>query len=104
MNAAQFLRRIGTAVMDEQRNPEGWWYLSFADENGFLGGAVVRGRGPVTAMLTARSFGIDPLGQVMAIPADPPPAPQYRNRLMNLDECKIAWPEEGMVDLKGDAL
>ena len=53
-------------------NPKEWLYLSFADETGFLGGAIVQGWGTITATFQAHNLGINPGGEVlcMDIPQD----------------------------------
>jgi hypothetical protein len=56
-----------------ETGPDGWWYLSFAEPKppfgrGFLGGAVVEGRGVVSAVLRAHELGINPGGEVRGIP------------------------------------
>ena len=43
--------------------PRDWFYISFADEQRFLGGAYVRGKNGVQAVYRAARLGINPGGQ-----------------------------------------
>lgn len=90
---------LARAMKEENQQPEGWWYLSFADEERNLGAAIVRGRGLFTALLTAKSHGIDPGGEVLSFPLDlgEPPEPKYRNRLLGFEELQEAFAESGGV-------
>jgi len=47
-----------TPKQEREKNPESWFYLSFANDTGFLGGAFLRARGPRPAMQRARALGI----------------------------------------------
>lgn len=51
----------------------GWYWLSFSDDGpaGFLGAAVVRGRDIISAVREARRLGINPGGEVLALPMSP---------------------------------
>lgn len=78
-------------LADAEIEAKGWacYYLSWADEDKWLGGAYVYAYGPITARLRCAGMRITPGGQCMIIklPADyPPPAPEYRNRLLNREE------------------
>ncbi len=44
--------------------PERWWWLSFADEDGFRGVCIVRARGLVPAIARTHLLGINPGGEV----------------------------------------
>lgn len=41
-----------------------WWWLSFADETGNLGVAVVPGDDEMTAVLVSHNLGINPGGEI----------------------------------------
>jgi hypothetical protein len=41
-----------------EKNPESWFYLSFANDTGFLGGAIVHAHGPASAIQRAAGIGI----------------------------------------------
>lgn len=42
-----------------------WWWLSFADETGFLGAAIVRGVDAHDAVRRSHRLGLNPGGEVM---------------------------------------
>ena len=82
-----------------------WWYLSFADERGFLGACIVEadpalavpdrpgapggGSHPITcAIRRAHQLKINPGGQVAGIPLPPGRLPEVRllNRLLTREE------------------
>jgi hypothetical protein len=64
----QFQARKRELIDQERKNPAGWWYLSFADEQprGFLGAVIVQGQGMITAIDRAHRLRINPGGQVAA--------------------------------------
>lgn len=69
------------------------WYLSFADQSGWLGGCVVRATGLSTAAAEARSLGIYPGGETKgatvegkAIPGGVLIPRDFRNRLLDRNE------------------
>ena len=66
-----------------------WWWLSFADDDGFLGVAVVTGFGLADAVSTAHRLGINPGGSVQIIELAPEyvPPESYRNRLLTKEEA-----------------
>ena len=47
-----------TPEQEREKNPEGWFFLSFANDEQFLGGAFVRAHGPHTAIQRAREIDI----------------------------------------------
>ena len=73
----------------------GFYYLSYADDVGFRGACIVRGRCVVTAGFEARRLGISPGGQVLGahVPKEELPAEQWRNRLLTEQELKQIWPD-----------
>lgn len=48
--------------------PIPYWWLSFADEDGFRGVAIVRARDMVEAVVICHRLGINPGGQVLGWP------------------------------------
>lgn len=54
-------------LREEMAQPEAWWWLSFADENGFKGGIFTRARGIISAVTKTHTLGISPGGEVKAI-------------------------------------
>ena len=56
--------RIAKLLKEESAQPQKWWWLSFADETGFLGAVVTRAHGITTAIMKTHSLGINPGGEV----------------------------------------
>lgn len=57
----------------------GWFYLSFASRDQFLGACVVEAASAQEAPLIASARGINPGGQVLILSSDGPgPLPPYR--------------------------
>jgi hypothetical protein len=88
-------RRVGrraALLAEERKQPLGWHYLSFANNTGFLGGAIVRGRGILTAIERCDKLGINPGGEVMSwrIPTADlhRVTPGLRNRLLSEREVR----------------
>jgi hypothetical protein len=52
-------------IAEERRHSPGWFYLSFATDFEFLGAAVVRAQGLLTAVERASNLGISPGGDVV---------------------------------------
>lgn len=95
------LRLHGTAELaaQDQAQPGGWWWLSFADGSlpageQFLGVAIVPGGGVMEAALNARLLGCNPGGQVLGTQIRGELVPEkYRNRLLSKQELE----EEGLA-------
>jgi hypothetical protein len=93
----QFKKRTEELLKEEENNPPQWWYMSFAETGrGFLGGVIVRAKGPVHARFMLPVFGItSPGGDVIFFPLpdeDVPPA-KYRNCLLTKEQLKEFWPD-----------
>ena len=58
------------SVRREQKQPRRWFHLSFINNRGFLGAAIVRAHGELTAIQVTRDLGICPLGPDAYIPND----------------------------------
>jgi hypothetical protein len=78
-------RTAGLYAMFEKelQDESGWWYLSFADDEGFLGVCWVKARGLIEATQIAYRLKINPGGEVLAIPlpngiGEPPADSAYR--------------------------
>jgi hypothetical protein len=93
------LRQQGVDEMlaEDLARPEQWFWLSFADPNKppgsqFLGVAIVQGGGMGEAIQNAWTMGINPGGEVQAIPIPEEHVPdeQYRRRLMPKKELEEA--------------
>jgi hypothetical protein len=61
---------VSKALREERQQPRRWFYLSFVDNSGFLGAAVVRAQGELTAVQRTKDLGIYPLGPDAYIPND----------------------------------
>lgn len=68
---------------------EDWWWLSFAEESGFLGVVVIQGYGIVDAVSRSHALGVNPGGEVQGwlLPEHVPPA-EFRNRLLSKAEAE----------------
>ncbi len=66
-----------------------WWWLSFADGDGFLGAALVAARDFVDAVDVAHRLGINPGGEVLGseMPSMPVDA-EWTNRLLSLADVR----------------
>lgn len=76
-----------------------WWWLSFADEQGFRGVCIVQGVTLLAAVLRANTLGISPHGQVrgedLGRDLNPGwPHPDVRDRCLSAEELRA----RGMVD------
>lgn len=100
MTEEERFARIEAAVRSEreakpERSTWPWWWLSFADEEGFRGVCVVRAPGVASAMVLTHAMQINPGGQVEASElldwADIPG--EYTDRLLSRSEAEAlnAW-------------
>lgn len=85
--------RAAELMADEQADPhEGIYYLSFASETGFLGGAFVVAIGPISAIAKTHDLGFNPGGEVMVIGPTELEASlvpdRLRNRLLTQEEVE----------------
>lgn len=84
------LRRRIREVLAKERdeNPLRWWYLSFANDAGFLGAVIVRAHGMGDACDQAHLRGINPGGEVQGrgAPACFAPPESFQNRLLTKAE------------------
>lgn len=89
-----FQARALQLSLNEMSKPEnkGIYYLSFADEERFLGGVFTEAYGIVTAIENTHELGINPGGEVMCIGPGPAPRPEYLNRLLTKGELEEAAP------------
>ena len=102
MNQAEFEARLENLVSKELSDSHGimsWWYLSYADDDGFRGGLYIRAYGPVSAATRAKIEGMSPGGQVRIVgplpeddPERPLPPQGYRERLLTLAELRSFAP------------
>lgn len=84
---------------EEMKNPLQWWWLSFADVK-FNGAIIIEAHGIIDAVHRAHVAGINPGGQVAAMPIEESKLPkeEYRNRLLlSRDEVQAAFPGQKIV-------
>jgi hypothetical protein len=89
MRERSWRARVARMLRDEMEcQPERAWYLSFADDTGFLGAVIVKAHGITDAMFKTQHLGINPGGEIAAIPIpeDHIPADKYFNRLLSKQE------------------
>lgn len=96
MNAKQFKKRRAEVLRKEFAEPEGWMYLSFADEK-FRGVVVIKAHGLVDAISRTHALGINPGGQVMGVDMPDEIVAQVpedcRTRLLTKAEVQRIWPD-----------
>ena len=85
--------RIAALVVEELMQPETLYYLSFAIPGTFLGGAIVRAHGFVTAIIKTKELGINPGGQVLghSIPDSVTVNPEWIDRLLSEQELEALF-------------
>jgi hypothetical protein len=89
MTEGERLARIAEVHAQEMQTPAAWYWLSFADETGFLGAAMVRAHGITTAVVEAKRLGIHPGGSVLCHPIDEPPE-TLKNVLLTKEQAYAA--------------
>lgn len=101
---AKGARRAAT-ITEEHRHAARWYYLSFADDGGFLGGVIVGSCGFLTAIQRATELGINPGGEVMCTPIPRKDLcrvpPDLRNQLLPQDKVRNRLEGRGMGDESG---
>lgn len=88
--SAEWKARRAQILTDESQQPLRWFYLSFVNENGFAGAAIVEAKGMAHAIEKAHALGINPGGEVAGceVPQDALIPEQAKNRLLSLNELK----------------
>ena len=76
-------------IAEESRRALGWFYLSFAAEDGFLGAIIVWAHGILTAVERASDLGMNPGGDVLCCPI--PRQPDSSRRFSWASPWLIAW-------------
>lgn len=91
--------RIAQLAVNELTDPTnaGVYYLSFADESGFLGGVFVEAHGIITAVDKATDMGLNPGGEVMCWGPVPPPIDESMNRLLTKEEVEASPPKDPTI-------
>ena len=57
-------KMLAMAVEEAKDGTMEWWWLSFADENGFRGAVLMKAVGFSTALLSTKALDINPGGEV----------------------------------------
>lgn len=76
--------RVAKILAEELERPKRWHYFSFAAEK-FYGGLIIECHGLTDGIMKAHRMGVNPGGEVIAVPVPAgqlPPA-KYRNRLLS---------------------
>lgn len=74
-----------------ENTSSGWWYLSFAGEDGWLGGCFVRATGIADAVTKAHEAQCNPGGEVACWgPLEVDIKPDFSYRLLTEDEVETA--------------
>lgn len=81
------MKEMMTAELEAEQK---WFWLSFADERGFLGVTIVEAGGIIEATVRARMHDANPGGEVQAVILDPDNLPDesLRNRLLSEEELR----------------
>lgn len=93
----QLIERATKLILEERRaGVQKWFYLSYADQDGFRGGLYTQAYGFVEATTRAAQTGISPGGEVYAIecPKQKLPAPEFRERLLTKAQLEAATGEQ----------
>jgi len=81
------------AMAEEGRRVPGWFYLSFAHGQGFLGAAIVWAHGVLTAVKRAADLGLNPGGEVVCCAIPPGNVrrvpPHLLHRLLTEAEVRV---------------
>jgi hypothetical protein len=80
--------QIAAARALEATEQVAWWWLSFADEDGFRGVAIVQARGVIGAVEEALRRNINPGGDVQGLRLRKAPPERSRNRLLDEGEAQ----------------
>jgi hypothetical protein len=83
-------------------NQKPWWYISFADETGFLGACQVQADSELGAAARANELGISPGGQYLI--CGPLPGEVVRAGGMPVNKLLTAAEIENPVDTEGNPL
>jgi hypothetical protein len=84
---------------EETKQPNAWWYLSFAEDTGdpttgrWLGACVLFDHGYVHALRQAWRRGINPGGQCLGIKlsAEQVPSAEYHDRFLGEEDVRAMW-------------
>ena len=95
MREQQIRERAKDLLLKESSEPLRWFYISYADEEGFRGAVIVEAHGWLSAVKRSRELGISPGGQALGreipeealikLPED------MKNRLLTRAEIEERW-------------
>lgn len=90
--------RRAQLLTDELSQPLRWFYLSFADDDGFRGAIIVNARGEMHAVQRCHDLGINPGGQVAIfdIPDGAPRPEGVEDRLLSKRDLDRIFGAENM--------
>jgi hypothetical protein len=92
MDDREFAQRAAELLEQESTEPEGWWWLSFAGEEGFRGACLVWARGFLGAVMETKLRGLNPGGEVQGVgplhAAMDATFAEWTNRLLTRAECE----------------
>lgn len=88
----EWRERMAAILAEEAKQPVQWWYLSFGDETGFLGGCVVRAQGGQSAIRRSHQLGINPGGSVMIVRVGDDKGPLPADRLLSAADLEKFGP------------
>ena len=101
-DAKAILEKRDELIAQEASEPEQWWWLSFADPKlpkgtQFLGVALIRASGFVTATFYANMLNLNPGGEIqgMGIPPEIVVPEEYQERLLTRAEVETLDAEFG---------
>lgn len=82
--------RAKKLLTEESEQSMRWFYLSFADDNGFLGAIYIEARGFVSAVEMTKFLGINPGGEVMGVevPVEYLPPEDKREILLSKEDME----------------
>jgi hypothetical protein len=91
--------RRAQILTDELSQPLRWFYLSFADDDGFRGAAIVEAHGPAHALQLTHRLGINPGGEIATweIPEGAPLPDAAKNRLLSKEDLDRLYGAHNMV-------
>jgi hypothetical protein len=106
LDEAARLRRMISEEMVQSKLVQSWFYISFADDDGFRGGCYIQAFGPASAMLRANVEKISPGGEARVFPipreAERMIPADARNRLLTKAELERYSPLKSMKDLEAE--
>lgn len=106
MNPNEFRNRVNQMLAEDRKHPMAWWYLSFADTDGWRGGAFIKAHGPTEALYIAKRRGVSPGGEVCCVkcPDSEVPTEDYCHRLLTKAEIEAYYgtPMMTLQECKGE--